>query len=180
MVFGFGQSKEEKFAKQQLALQQEGQEMQYAAQASPANVSEEPQVSWRLLDNQDFFLKWVWNPEKEKWVKADIDKDLIEPCGSEPLAFLLVENQDRELLMDMDSVLGATYNYMEKYGREPEAVRLFNTVSRIRINFLNSSRATGKAGKLAKSQFVESSAMITRQQSPKQKGDKGVLGGLFG
>lgn len=179
MVFGFGADKQEKAFRQQMGLQQEAQEMQYAAQSIPASVSEDPQVSWRLLDNDNLFLAYGYDSEKRRAYKLQKDRDLIEPAGSEPLAFLMEQKQDRELLLDMDSVLSAIYNYMEKYGREPEAVRLFNTIARVRLNFLNSSRATGKAGKLAKSQFVESDSRITRTQAPKQGKDK-FMGGLLG
>jgi len=176
----FKPSKEEQFARAQLKQSQEAMDLQYAAQSMPAKVSEEPQVSWRILDNEDFFLTWRFNPKTNEHIKAEKDMDLIEPCGSEPLAFLEPQKNDRELLNEIDSNLTGLYNYMEKYGREERAVRLFNTIARYRIVFLNNSRATGKAGKLAKSQFVDSKSTIAHGNVPKPKRGGGMLGGLFG
>lgn len=178
-MFGFGKSKQQKLIETNLCLQQEDSEMRYASSMFPIDkISYPDQVSALLIDNEDKFLDWRQDEKnKERIVLSQRDSDLVEPYGGEPLAFLDEQKGDRPMLNEFDTLLVALYDYRKKYGADDNVDLAFNKIARIRQSFILSSRTTGKPGKLAKSQFVDTTANIKRTfEKPPKKG----LGGLLG
>lgn len=141
-------------------------------------VSMDTQVSALILEMKQRFLKYkiIKNDGEEPFALCVETYPYLEPWGEESRCFL--EGNYPKLVGEIDMLLSELYNYSERYDEDMSGA--FNELVRVRHSILGLSRATGKAAKVAKSQFVESSANIRRDIMNKQK-DKGLLGlGFFG
>jgi len=180
-MFGSEKRIQEKQFNQQLAQNAEANDTNAAIAMNDTPVALDPQVSAMLLDVQRRFLKWkivrVLNEDgsqEYKWVCQE-KYPYKEPYADEALSFM-EEDEERRLLNMFGATLAQVKQFADKY--DVDWSLAFNGVVSIRENFLLNSRTTGRPGKLAKSQFVESNAMIARQMIAPKK--KGFLGGLFG
>jgi len=137
----------------------------------PRKVAMDSQVSALLLEIESRFLKYKIDYERNQLVCTEKYK-YLEPWGEEAKCFL--EGTKPGIIGEIDMLLAETYAFSEKY--DESMINVFNEVVRVRFSLLNLSRATGKAAKLAKSQFVESTAQIRRDLVGQNK----KSGGLFG
>lgn len=168
MVFGFGESDLSKQLKQEKEIKGEEQDTAMAQQMfDPNKVAIDSQVSALLLEMKSRFLKYDIDYRHKTMVCVE-KYDYIEPWGEEPKSFL--EQNKPQIISEIDMLLSEVYNYSNKYDEDMSGV--FNEIVRVRQSLLGISRATGKAAKVSKSQYVESNAFIRRdqQQKPQSKG----------
>lgn len=181
MVLGFGESFEQKQHKDLVANSQEANDSNVAMAMQGNNVAYDSQVSAMLLDIDRMFLRYKVVKIKDKdglEVPAYqcIEKyAYLEPYKDESLAFM-EELEERKLLNQFGMTMSQVKMFADKYDLDWHLP--LNDIIHKRTDFLINSRTTGKPGKLAKSQFVDSSAMISRQVIQPKK--KGFLGGLLG
>lgn len=168
----FGDTPEQKQFKEEMAQRRDESDANMAQQMfDPRKVAMDSQVSALLLEMESKFLKYRVDFEKNQLICTE-KYGYVEPWGEEPRCFLGTEKERLVELLDM--LLSEVYAYSNKYD-EP-MVNSFNEFVHLRFSKLNISRATGKAAKLAKSQFVESTAEIRRDLSNQQKKSSGLLG----
>ena len=101
---------------------------------------------------------------------------MIEPFGSEHLAFLNEKRGEKGFCANSAQTLRAIKLHMDKYGSDDKSKRLFNDVAGAYNITLLLSRSDGKPGQLAKSQIIKTSGEFIRDKK-EGKGDK--LFGLF-
>ena len=179
-MLGF-ESEDVKLAKAQIRNDRENRMMDNDSRVAesmfdPNKVAMDSQISALILQVNTRFLKYKID-YKNNTITCIETKPYIEPWGDEPVAFL--EGQKPNIIGEIDMLLSEMYRFSETY--EDDTWRTFNEVVRVRQSMLGLSRATGRAAKVAKSQYVESNAMIRRdglQNKPEQKGlfGLGVLG----
>lgn len=176
MVFGLGGSIERDQLRQDKELSEGQQDVSLAQQMfDPNKVAIDSQVSALLLEMKSRFLEYDIDYKKKTMVCIE-KYPYLEPWGEEPKSFL--EGQKPQIISEIDMLLSEMYNYSKKYDEDMSGV--FNEVVRVRQSLLGLSRATGKAAKVSKSQYVESNAFIRRDQQNKQQ-SKGLLGlGVLG
>lgn len=136
----------------------------------PNKVAIDSQVSALILEMKSRFLKYRLDAERGTFTCVE-KYPYLEPWGEESRSFL--EGFKPSVVGTIDMFLSEAYSFSEKY--DESICNTFNEVVRVRHSFLGLSRATGKAAKVAKSQFIESSAMVRRDVLPKKE-DKGMLG----
>jgi len=163
-----------------MMAQEEANAMQYAASRDVQQVASPDQVSAIILAEPKRYLNWQYDKEQNKYYLDPKDSGLLEPYGDEPYSFVDAQKQEPELLLESELHMSAIRTYMQKYGKEPGALGLFNNYVRARQSVLVVSRTTGKPGKLAKSQFIDTTAAFARGNLPKPNKEGGMFGGLFG
>ena len=168
-------------AKRQLQVQEESQAQDYEAKMSqqmfdPNKVGLDSQVSALILEMNARFLKYDVDYDNRQLLCKE-KFSFLEPWGEESRCFL--EGNNPKIVALIDMLLSEEHSYSGKY--DEDLSKSFNEVVRVRQSILNLSRATGKAAKVAKSQYVESSANIRRDLVSGQKKSKGMLGlGIMG
>ena len=180
-MFGSEKKEQARQFNQQMDQSAEANDSNVAVAMSKPEVAYDPQVSAMLLDVQRRFLKWKIvrttngvGQEEFKWECAE-KYPYKEPYSDEALAFM-EDDEEKKLLNMFGSTMAQVKTVADK--NDFDWHYAFNNIVAIRENFLLNSRTTGKPGKLSKSQFVDSTAAITRSVVPPKK--KGWLGGLFG
>lgn len=167
----------------QLAAEKENKELDAdvnlansAQQMVDANkVTMDAQVSSRILQRDERFLNYRIDYDKGVMIKLD-RFDYVEPWGEEPICFL--DGNKPNVIGEIDMLLSEIYANSMKYGDDLH--NSFNELVRVRQSMMGISRATGKAPKVAKSQYVESNAFVRRDILPKKE-NKGLLGlGIMG
>lgn len=126
----------------------------------PNKVSLDTQVSAIILSVDRKFLKWEYDPIQNTLVCKE-KYNYKEPYMDESLNFL--EPDERKLIFQIDATLASIKKFADKQGIDLSSN--FNYFVNARDSILLTSRATGKAVKVAKSQYVESNASISRPQS---------------
>jgi hypothetical protein len=179
-MLGF-ESNESKFARDQVASDRESRLIDNDSRVAeamfdPNKVALDSQVSALILQVNASFLKY--KIDYKNGTKICLEHyPFIEPWGDEPVSFL--EGQKPNIIGEIDMLLSEMYKYTETY--EEPTYRTFNEVVRIRQSLLGLSRATGRAAKVAKSQYVESNANIRRDNFGSKQQQKGLLGlGIMG
>jgi len=180
-MFGSEQRKQDEQFNKSLEKSGEANDSNIAINMSKPEVAYDPQVSAMLLDVQRKFLRWKIiratnssGQEEFKWECAE-KFAYKEPYSDEALAFM-DDDEEKKLLNLFGSCMSQVKTVADKNNFDWHYA--FNNIVSIRENFLLNSRTTGRPGRLAKSQFVDSSTAISRQNVvPK---NKGLFGGLFG
>lgn len=178
-MLGFD-SNEVKLAKAQLENDRESKDLEHDSRVAesmfdPNKVALDSQISALILQVNNRFLKYKIDYKGGTFICVE-KKPYLEPWGDEPVSFL--EGQKPAIIGEIDMLLSEMYRFSETYS--DDTWRTFNEVVRVRHSMLGLSRATGRAAKVAKSQYVESNALI-RRDVPQKKENKGLLGlGMFG
>jgi len=185
MVLGIGNSIPQRQLKQDERFRKEENDATLARDlVDPRNVAYDSQVSAMILDVNRHFLNWRFDEASQKW-RLDEKYPFKEPYFDEPLSFMT--DDERLILNQMDNSLSIIYNMVKKYewdDRPDNAkwimywVGEFNTIVSARTAFLINSRTTGKASKVAKSMYVDSSASIRRGEYVGKK--EGIFEKFFG
>ena len=186
-MLGLGNSQEKTEQRrfdQQMAAQAEANDGSLAmAMHDPNSVAYDPQVSAMILEQKSRMLHWlikVVNRNGKEIPYLELSSEhrrYKEPRGEEPFSFLS-EDEERKLYNQFDGTLSTILTTADKYNLNLSLC--FNDIVNKEQGFLSGSRTTGKPGKLAKSQFVESKANISREIIGAKKKEGGFLGGLFG
>jgi len=166
----FGRNIEQENVQRQLDLAEQDTETNITKTLhDPNKVSLDTQVSAMILGVDRRFLKWDYDADHNSLVCRE-KFGYKEPYMDESLNFL--EGDERKLIVQIDSTLSKIKQFADK--RDIDLSPVFNYFVNIRDSLLLTSRATGKAVKVAKSQYVESNATISRPQS--NFGNKKFLG----
>ena len=179
-MLGFD-SNEIKLAKAQLNQDRESKELEMDARVAesmfdPNKVALDSQISALILQVNSRFLKYRID-YKNGTATCIETYPYVEPWGEEPVSFL--EGQKPAIIGEIDMLLSEMYRFTETY--DEKTVATFNELVRVRQSMLGLSRATGRAAKVAKSQYVESNATVRRDSTGQKKENKGLLGlGMFG
>jgi hypothetical protein len=180
-MLGLGPSKEEIFYKKQRLFEEEmkNRELEnqiYSTVYDPTKFGEDSQVSARILDNQVRFLKWE-KDETGNRLKCKEEFGYIEPWGEEPVCFL-DDTSEKRLVGMIDYMNQRTKDFFDKRGLDGS--RAFNQGVLKRLSMMTNSRATGKSAKVAKSQYVESAARISRSNFGDKESGKDSFSGIGG
>lgn len=166
----FGRNLEQENTQRQLALMEQDTETNITKTLhDPTKVSLDTQVSAMILGVDRRFLLWEYDSKENNLVCKE-KFAYKEPYLDESLNFL--EPDERKLIVQIDTTLARIKEFGDK--RSIDLSYPFNYFVNTRDSILLSSRATGKAVKVAKSQYVESSATISRPMN--QIGQKKFLG----
>ena len=176
MVVGFGQSDVQRQITADRDNQDNAADVSLAQQMfDPNKVAIDSQVSALLLEMKSRFLEYDIDYKRKTMICIE-RYPYLEPWGEEPKSFL--EGQKPQIISEIDMLLSEIYNYSKKYDEDMSGI--FNEVVRVRQSLLGISRATGKAAKVSKSQYVESNAFVRRDMQNKPQ-SKGLLGiGIMG
>jgi len=162
--------KENKELDADVSLAQQSQQL-----VEPNKVTMDAQISSLILQRDERFLNYRVDYDKGLLIKNE-KFDYVEPWGEEPRSFL--EGNKPNIIGEIDMMLSEIYSHSHKYDENLHIS--FNELVRVRQSMLGISRATGKAPKVAKSQYVESNAFVRRDMQPKKE-NKGLLGlGVLG
>ena len=176
-LFNNDEKEQRKQFKAQLDAQRESSAMNVTQQLNDqATAFYDPQVSAMLLQNDAAMLDWRLDSRENVRVLSEKDSGLLEPFGSEQLAFLSDKRGEKGFCANSAQTLRAIKLYMSKYGIDDKARRLFNDEAGAYQITLLLSRADGKPQQLAKSQIIKTSGEFIRDRGD-GKGDK--LFGLF-
>jgi len=179
-MLGFD-SADVKFAKAQLSNDKENRMMDADVRVAesmfdPNKVALDSQISAIILEVKSRFLKY--KVDYNKGTVICVEKfPFVEPWGDEPVSFL--EGQKPNIIGEIDMLLSEMYKFTDNYD-EP-TYKTFNEIVRVRQSLMGLSRATGRAAKVAKSQYVESNAFIRRDGGGNKSEQKGLFGiGIMG
>ena len=179
-MLGFD-SADVKFAKTQLQNDKENRMMDADVRVAesmfdPNKVALDSQISALILETKSRFLKYRVDFSKGTFICLE-KYPFVEPWGDEPVSFL--EGQKPNIIGEIDMLLSEMYKFTDNYD-EPTH-KTFNEIVRVRQSLMGLSRATGRAAKVAKSQYVESNALIRRDGNMQKPEQKGLLGiGMLG
>jgi hypothetical protein len=156
----FGRNIDQENTKRQLDLAEQDTETNITKTLhDPTKVSLDTQVSAMILEVNRRFLKWEYDINENTLVCRE-RFPYKEPFQDESLNFL--EGDERKLIVQIDGTLSKIKKFADK--RNADLSSSFNDFVLNRDSILLTSRATGKAVKVAKSQYVESNATISRPQ----------------
>lgn len=173
MVLGIGGGEQRRQFQETMQRQAEAQDNQLVANMhDPANVAYDPQVSAMILEANRRFLNWRFDPNTRQLICME-KYQYKEPYMDEPLSFLT--DEERLILNQLGNTLSIIYQFGQKYDLDMSGT--FNQIANVRQDLLLGSRSTGKAMKISKSQYVESTASI--QRSGTVGGGKKKLFGLI-
>lgn len=179
-MLGFD-SGEIQFAKSQLQADKENRMMDNDSRVAesmfdPNKVALDSQISALILEVKSRFLKYKVDYKNGTFICIE-RYPFVEPWGDEPVSFL--EGQKPNIIGEIDMLLSEMYKFTDNYD-EP-TYKTFNEIVRVRQSLMGLSRATGRAAKVAKSQYVESNALIRRDGMQNKAEQKGLFGlGIMG
>ncbi len=174
-MLGFD-SKDTQLARQQMLEDREAKQMENDTRVAesmfdPSKVAMDSHVSAIILEVKSRFLKYKVDYKAGTIICLE-KYPYVEPWGDEPVSFL--EGQKPNIVGEIDMLLSEMYKFTETYERP--TTKTFNEVVRVRQSLLGLSRATGRAAKVAKSQYVESNSSIRRSVDERKKSNRGLLG----
>jgi hypothetical protein len=157
----FGRNVEQENVNRQISISEQDADTNITKTLhDPTKVSLDTQVSAMILEVNRRFLKWEYDVKENALVCRE-KFGYKEPFQDESLNFL--EGDERKLIVQIDGTLSKIKKFADK--RNTDISSSFNDFVLNRDSILLTSRATGKAVKVAKSQYVESNATITRPQN---------------